>query len=185
MFEGSSIVVEINRRSRRQRRHAAAVGMKPFHARPLHLRHSIQDELATQKAWDIGLGLAPSPGEEAHGRRRVASSSTGVSKWESRGKYQDGRRPTWFSERKALQSFTPVQLDVFHAKWDLCVVQNPKKPPRKKGTPYTKSRAFLELFPIGCRVCVQSNGQSVKGTVTGYARRKSKMHLESGYHVLL
>ena len=95
-----------------------AADLKPFHARPLHLHHSIEDEF-TMQAWDTDLGLAQDQRDTAPlytllDRRRV-SSPEGTSRWEYTGKYQDGKKSAWLSETEALQSFTPLQLDVFHA----------------------------------------------------------------------
>lgn len=65
MSEGSinSAVVEMNRRSKQQH-HASVADMKPFHARSLHLRHSIENEFAIP-AWDADLGLARNPEDVA------------------------------------------------------------------------------------------------------------------------
>ena len=35
--------------------------------------------------------------------------------WEYRGRYLDGQESHWMSEEEALDNFTPLQLDVFHA----------------------------------------------------------------------
>ena len=180
--EGSSATVEMNGRSKRHR-HVTAADIKPFHARPPHLRHSIGDEFAMQ-AWDADLGLTRDQGDTAPlytllDRRRV-SSPEWTFKWEYTGKCQDGKKSAWLSEPEALQSFTPLQLDVFHAIWDLYVVQGPK-PLRKRKRRYSKSKA-LAKFPLGCQICFQKDGLLIKGIVTDYARQRWKVRLENGDH---
>ena len=59
--------------------------------------------------------------------RREATISTGSPRWENRGRFQDGTLSTWLSEGQVLQSFLPLQLDVFHALWNL---YRPGSPPK-------------------------------------------------------
>ena len=69
------------------------------------------------------------------------------------GKKQDGRESGWLPEIEILGSFTRLQLDVFHALWNLY------DPPAVRGGPTTRKRRptltreeAFELFPVGTEV---------------------------------
>ena len=49
--------------------------------------------------------------------RRVAhgTGSSSAWAWEYQGRYQDGALSPWLTEDEASDSFSPLQLDVFHA----------------------------------------------------------------------
>ena len=105
-----------------QTRHVSPGGIKPFHIRPPDLRHPLADEFA-QFAWPADFGLAtPSvvakPVYTLCDRRNV-TSATGVSKWEYRGEYHDGKPSQWMAETEILSSFNRLQLEVVHALWNL------------------------------------------------------------------
>ena len=52
------------------------------------------------------------------GRRTIVSAS-GVARWQYRGKRLDGVSSDQVAQSEALHSFTPLQLDAFHAIWSL------------------------------------------------------------------
>ena len=135
-------------------RTVSTADVKLFHVRPPDLRHPMADEFA-QFAWTSDLGLK-SPSTVANpfytlvDRRRVTSSK-GVERWEYRGCYQRGTDSRWVSEVEALDSFTPLQLDVFHAQWNLYqpLPDAATPPPSKKRCFALPRSTALELFPIG------------------------------------
>ena len=115
----AGLIIEVVMEGRSTRtRHVSHGGIKPFHIRPPDLRHPLADEFA-QFAWSAYFGLATSsvvakPLYTLCDRRNV-TSATGVSKWEYRGKYHDGKSSQRMAETEILSSFDRLQLDVFHA----------------------------------------------------------------------
>lgn len=89
-LEGSSAAaVEINSRQTQTPMHVSAPSeMKPFHARPPHLRLSFEDEFTMQILHADDLGFAQTPEDAAPTRiilhKGRVSSSTGAAKWECR-----------------------------------------------------------------------------------------------------
>ena len=102
--------------------------------------------------------------------RRNVTSATGVSKWEYRGKYHDGKPSQWMAETEILSSFNRLQLDVFYALWNL---YNPHQsqiqptPSRKRAQPLPREDA-LRLFPIGTTVAKESGSEIILGQVYDY-----------------
>ena len=154
-------------------RHVSPGGIKPFHIRPPDLRHPLADEFA-QFAWSADFGLA-TPSVVAKPLytlcdRRNVTSATGVSKWEYRGKYHDGKSSQWMAETEILSSFSRLQLDVFHALWNL---YNPHQsqiqltPSRKRAQPLPREDA-LKPFPIGTTVAKESDSGIIRGQVYDY-----------------
>ena len=119
----AALMIEVVMEGRSTRtRHVSPGGIKPFHIRSPDLRHPLADEFA-QFAWSADFGLA-TPSVVAKPLytlcdRRNVTSATGVSKWEYRGKYHDGKPSQWMAETEILSSFSRLQLDVFHALWNL------------------------------------------------------------------
>ena len=85
--------------------------------------------------------------------RRTMVCASGVARSGYRGKYLDGVSSDWVTESEALDGFTPLQLDTFHA----------FNPPRSKQTctpsPVVQRKCALlsrsealTRFPIGTRV---------------------------------
>ena len=73
--------------------------------------------------------------------------------WRYRGRYLNGSLSGFISESECLDSFTPMQLDVFHALWEL--YQHPRHRPRPAGQlsrgehlAANRAQALLEV-PIG------------------------------------
>jgi len=97
--------------------------VKPFHVRPLHLRHRISDEFA-QYAWGPDFGLSESPGAmpkyQSLSNCRQRALPSGKLQWEFRGVAVYGAESEWVSENEMLGTFTPLQLNGFVALWRLC-----------------------------------------------------------------
>lgn len=164
---GLSVRVEMKGLRPRSRRVSCA-DVKPFHVRPVHLRHSIGDEFA-QYAWGPDFCLsehssaAPKYRSLVNCRQRV--SPTGRLQWEFQGLSVDGSVSGWVLENEMLETFTPLQLDGFVALWHL---YNPDVPVLEPApSPNALSRAeALRLFPIGFVVWKRfANGTRLKGQV--------------------
>ena len=117
VVKGSSAIIETEGRKTRTRT-VSMVSHKPFSRRSSDLRHPIEDDFA-QIVWiaDFGLrgdSIAAAPMYTLMDRRTMDSVS-GVARWEYRGKYLDGASSDWATESESLDSFTPLQLDTFHA----------------------------------------------------------------------
>ena len=103
-------------------RHVSPGGIKPFHARPPNLCHSLVDKFS-QFAWSADfalttLSVVAKPLYTLCDRRNV-TSATGVPNWKYRGKYHDGKPSKWMPETESLSSFNRLQLDAFYALWNL------------------------------------------------------------------
>ena len=142
---------------RRERvRRAAASHLKPYHLRPQSLRHDFGDEYA-HFAWGPDLGLMAdstlaSPLYTLVDRCTIQFPN-GSWEWRYRGRYLNGSLSGFISESECLDSFTPMQLDVFHALWEL--YQHPCHRPRPAGQlprgehlAANRAQALLEV-PIG------------------------------------
>ena len=80
-------------------------------------------------------------------------SASDVARWEYMGKYLDGVSSDLVAESEALDSFTPLQLDTFHALWNLnppCSKQTSTPDPvgPRKRAPLSRSEALIR-FPVG------------------------------------
>ena len=73
--------------------------------------------------------------------------------WEYKGRYQNGQESDWLTERETLDSFSPLQRDVFHA---LCDLYHPsiRVYPQSEGIALqTRSEEdALDMYPIGTEV---------------------------------
>ena len=162
--------VQLNGRRIRQRRVVAA-DVKPFHVRPEDLRLSFEDEFS-HLIWSADLGLADTsvvavPLYTLMARRvGKGRGGSGTWAWEYRGRYQDGAQSDWITEDEARDSFSPLQLDVFHASWEL---YHPDADPRPPGEPTRGAREVesreraLDMFPRGTevgRVFTDAEGRS-------------------------
>lgn len=121
--EGLSFTVRLHGRQIPQRT-VAATDFKPFHSRPSDIHHPFEDEFG-QFVWSPDLGLVEDSVVAAPlytlVDRQVAQGAGGTSSawaWEYRGKYQDGTTSSWITEDTVRDSFSPLQLDVFHALWE-------------------------------------------------------------------
>ena len=142
---------------RRERvRRAAASHIKPHHLRPPVLRHDFGDEYA-HFVWgpDLGLGAASTLASPLHTPvdRCTVQLPNGFWEWRYRGRYLNGSLSGFITESECLDSFSPAQLDVFHALWKL--YQPSRHRPRPVAKPTSSERlvanrthALLEV-PIG------------------------------------
>ena len=123
-----------------RKRTVSASSVKAFHFRNPELRHNFEDEF-TQVAWGADLGLAEPAAVEAPiytlFDRRTVQEGQAPWVWEYRGRYLDGQESHWLQEEEALDNFTPLQLDVFHALWDLL---QPNESPRPAESPSKEQR---------------------------------------------
>ena len=104
-------------------RRAAASHIKPYPLRPPSLRHEFGDKYA-HFAWgpDIGLAAAStltSPVYTLMDRCPIQLSNVSW-EWRCRGRYLNGSLSGFFTEEgECFDSFIPLQLDAFHALWEL------------------------------------------------------------------
>ena len=77
---------------------------------------------------------------------------TGAWKWEYRGRYLNGSESDWITEPEALDSFIPLQLDVFHAMWELFKGTSsgarPPIPPSRKERDKADQERTLREMPV-------------------------------------
>ena len=120
IHERLSFTVQLNGRRVRQRK-VAAPDLKPYHPRPDHLRLPFEDEFA-HLVWSADLGLTEASVVAVPlytlTERRVAHGEGTTWAWEYQGRYQDGALSPWLTEDEAGDSFSPLQLDVFHAMYE-------------------------------------------------------------------
>eukprot|EP00752_Nemacystus_decipiens_P012408 g10995.t1 len=158
---GLSFTVRLNGRQVRHRT-VAASDMKLFHSRPKDLQLSFEDEFS-HFVWGPDLGLVEDSVVAAPLYtlidRKPTQGAGSVSEawaWEYRGKYQDGGTSSWFTEDEVKDSFSPLQLDVFHALWE--DYHGPDIAPRPPGAPTRGERevatreAALKEFPLNTEV---------------------------------
>ena len=147
-------------RGRRIRgRVVAAASMKIFHERPERLRHDFEVDFA-HLAWGADLGLAgistvAVPLYTLTDRQAVGSPGDAWG-WQYKGRYQIRTESEWLKEEEIRDSFTPLQLDVFHALWETYKGQGCRPRPESalsKGERDTELCArALQDFPAGTQV---------------------------------
>ena len=147
---------------RRERvRRAAASHIKPHHLRPPVLRHDFGDEYA-HFAWgpDLGLGATSILASPLYTLVDRCTIQLLDGFWERRyrGRYLSGSLSGFITESECLDSFSPAQLDVFHALWELYQPSRHRPRPRPATKPTSSERlaanrthALLEV-PIGAVV---------------------------------
>ena len=159
---GLNFMVRLHGRQVRQRTVAASY-IKPSYSRPLDLRLSFEDEFS-HFVWGPDLGLVEdsvvaAPLYTLIDRRTLpgVGGTSAAWAWEYRGKYQDGTTSSWLTEDAVRDSFSSLQLDVFHALWE--DYHRPGAAPRPPGTPTRGERevatreAALQEFPLATEVC--------------------------------
>ena len=103
-------------------------------------------------------------------KRREVPSETVRAKWEYKGKYQDGYESGWLTELEVLQNFTPLQLDGFHALWNLYhpedSTETPSPPPQKLRR--SNRCEALQVYPIGTRGSRWMGCQRLEGQFYNY-----------------
>ena len=50
--------------------------------------------------------------------RKAVMGQSNAWKWRYKERFVDGTESQWLSEEEARHSFTPLQLDVFHGRWE-------------------------------------------------------------------
>ena len=142
---------------RRERvRRAAASHIKPYHVRPLPLRHDFSDDCA-HFAWgpDLGLGAASTLASPLYTLVDRCTVQLPNGSWERRyrGRYLNGSLSGFITESECLDSFSPMQLDVFHALLELYQPQRHRPQLAAKSTSSerlaaNRAHALLEV-PVG------------------------------------
>lgn len=155
---GQTVEVTLNGR-RVRKRLVSVASVKLFHTRNKELRHDFEDEFS-HLAWESTVGLsevsvAASPMYTLFDRRVVRKNAR-VWKWEYRGRHQDGCESEWVDEEEASNSFTPLQLDVFHAFWEVYHDDGrrprpPEGPSKGERDALSRERA-LQRHPVGTEV---------------------------------
>ena len=141
---------------RKRVRRAAVSHIKPCDLRPPSLRHEFGDEYA-HVAWGPDLGLVAAS-------ILVSLLYTLVDRctiqfpnrsweWRYRRRYLNGSPSGFITENECLDSFSPAQLDVFHALWELYQPSRHQPRPAAKLTSSerlaaNRTHALLEV-PIG------------------------------------
>ena len=114
-----SYAVHLNGRSIARKR-VSAVDIKPFHERPVELRHEFEDEFS-HFVWGPDIGPAEVSNVAAPLYTLIDRKASWIGEdtwvWEYKGRHRDGAESSWRREEDAQESFTPLQLDVFHALW--------------------------------------------------------------------
>ena len=137
-------------------RRAAASHIKLYHLRPPSLRHDFGDEYA-HFAWGSDLGLVAASTLASPLYTLVDRCTTqlpnGFWEWRYRGRYLNGSLSGFVTESECLNSFSPAQLDVFHALLELyqpsCHRPRPAaKPTSSERLAANRAHALLEV-PIG------------------------------------
>ena len=121
---------------------AAASHIKPYPLRPPPLRHDFGDEYA-HFAWghDLGLGAASTLAPLLYilvGRCTIQLPN-GSWEWIYRGRYVNDSLSGFTTKSECLDSFSPMQLDVFHVLWELY------QPPHHRPRPAVKSTSSERL----------------------------------------
>ena len=137
-------------------RRAAASRIKLYHLRPPTLRCEFGGEYAPF-AWapDLGLGATSTLASALYTLvdRCKIHFPNGSWEWRYRGRCLNNSLLKIITESECLNSFSPMQLDIFHALWEM------NQPPRHRPRPAAKSissehlpaniaRALLEV-PVG------------------------------------
>ena len=137
-------------------RRATASRIKPYHLRPPPLRHDFVDEYA-HFAWSLDLGLAATSTLALPIYTLVdhclIQLRNGSWEWRYRGRYLKGFLSGFNTERECFDSFSPLQLDVFHALRELYQPSHHRPPPAATSTSSgrladNRAHALLEV-PIG------------------------------------
>ena len=155
---GQTVEVTLNGR-RIRKRTVSAASVKPFYLREKQLRHQFEDEFS-HMAWGPDLGLtdvsvAATPLYTLLDRKAVRKPNDTWS-WEYKGRFQDGSESEWVDENEVKNSFTSLQLDIFHALWE--VYHEPSRRPRPTQGPSKEDRdalrreEALRKYPVGTQV---------------------------------
>ena len=78
--------------------------------------------------------------------RQAVGSPGGAWEWQYKGLYQNGTESEWLQEEEVRDSFTPLQLDVFHALWETYKGQDGRPRPESESS---KGKRDTELHAKG------------------------------------
>ena len=180
LMTGLSVKVVMQGRKLRVRT-VATSEVKPFHVRPLHLRHSIADEFA-QYVWGPDWKTSPTQNSKPTFvtlvDRREVQSETGTKQWEYKARTAEGKVSRWLPEASLRESFTHMELDAFHALWHLyyptpaSLTSRPRK--------YLSRADALKLFPLGTTFWKNFKGTLFQGQVFDYGSRYWKVRYPDG-----
>ena len=145
---------------RRERvRRAAASHIKPYYLRPPPLRHDFGDEYA-HFAWDpdLGLGAASTLASPLYtlGDRCMIQLPNGFWERRYRRRYLNDSLSGFITENEWLDRLSPIQLEAFHALWELYQSPRHQRRPAVKATnserlATNRAHALLKA-PIGTLV---------------------------------
>lgn len=100
------------------KRGVSAAPITVCQVRPQRLRHAFEDEFA-HSAWGVDVWLTDTSTLAVLlytlVNRQAIKSSGNVWKENIRRRHQSGTESEWLPEEEVRGSFTPLQLDVFHA----------------------------------------------------------------------
>ena len=136
------------------------------------MRYSIADEFA-QYFW--GADWKTLPGFVTLADRREIPSATGTKHWEYKARTAEGKVLEWLPESGLIWSFTPHELDAFHALYNLYCPATSS--PAANQVPLTEPKTRLsrdddlKLFPLGTIVWRVFDQTEVKGQVFDYTGR--------------
>lgn len=99
-------------------------------------------------------------------RRRETPGGRRVMRWEYQGRYHDGEESPWISELEALESFTPLQLDMFHALWNLYQAGGETEHLQPKRKRRGRQEALC-MFPVGTKILRTFIKNDQEDTMTG------------------
>ena len=123
VIEQPGISYQVTMSGRRiRRRTVSAAYIKAFYLRPEHLRHAFENEFA-HLAWGADLELEDTstvavPLYTLTDLQAVGSTGNGW-EWQYRGLHQGGAESEWRLEGEVRDSFSSLQLDVFHTLWEV------------------------------------------------------------------
>ena len=142
------------RRKRVQR--VAASHIKPYHLRPPPLRHDFGDGYAHfARGRDLELAAASTLASPIYTLldRCPIQLPNRYWEWRYRGRYLNGSLSGFITESECLNSFSLLQLDIFHALWELYQLSHHRPRPAAKSTnserlAANRAHALLKV-PIG------------------------------------
>ena len=114
-------------------------------------------------------------------RKRVTYVG-GRSGWKYRGKKPNGITTNWLTEEEVLKSFTPLQLDVFHALWNLYFLTRATAQltsARKCPVPLSRAEA-LRFCPLGTLIEKSHGRRVIQGQVYGHSGRYWGIRYQDG-----
>lgn len=102
--------------------------------------------------------------DKSRQRRKTVNAIRELRVGNTHGRYLDGVVLDWVDEGDALDRFTPLQLDTFHAVWDILspptikVANTPASNKRPTESGHLGRKEALTTFPMGTKVVCQYRG---------------------------